>query len=74
MPLINCEINLILTWCTGYVISSAVGATKFKITDTKFYVPVVALSTQDNSNLVLKEQLIGTNINQKIQHKYKIII
>ena len=45
MPLINCEINVILTWFEGCVISSAAAATKFKITDTKLYVPVVILST-----------------------------
>ena len=37
------------------VISSETGATKFKITDTKLYVPVVTLSTQDNAKL--REQL-----------------
>ena len=43
MPLINCEINLILTQSEDCVISSATGATKFKITDTKLYVPVLIL-------------------------------
>ena len=38
MPLINYEINLILTWSGDCVISSATRATKFKITDTKLYV------------------------------------
>ena len=38
MPLINYEINLILTWSDDCVISSATRATKFKITDTKLYV------------------------------------
>ena len=52
MPLINCEINLILTWSEDCVISSATGATKFKITDTKLYVPVVTLSNQDNAKLL----------------------
>ena len=55
MLLINCEINLILTWSEDCVISSAVGKTKFKIADTKLYVPVVTLSTQDNAKLL--EQL-----------------
>ena len=41
MPLINCEINLILTWSGDCAISSATVETKFKITDTKLYVPVV---------------------------------
>ena len=41
MPLINCEINVILTWSEDCVISSTTGAIKFAITDTKFHVPVV---------------------------------
>ena len=52
MPLINCEVNLILTWSPTCVISSATGETKFKITETKLYVPVVTLSTQDNAQLL----------------------
>ena len=52
MPLINCEINLILTWSEDRVISSATGTTKFEITYTKLYVPVVTLSTQDNAKLL----------------------
>ena len=49
MPLINCEVNLILTWYKDYVISSVTGETKLAITETKFYVQVVTLSTQDNA-------------------------
>ena len=52
MPLINCEVNLILTWPKGCVIFSATGETKFTITETKLYVPVVTLSTQDNAKLL----------------------
>ena len=52
IPLINRKINLILTWSEDCIISSATGATKFKITDTKLYVPVVTLSTQDNAKLL----------------------
>ena len=47
-----CEINLILTWSTNYVIFSATGETKFAITGTKSYVPVVTLSTQGNTKLL----------------------
>ena len=43
MPLINCEVNLILTSAPTCVISSATGETKFKITETKLYVPVISL-------------------------------
>ena len=52
LPLINCEIYLILTWSEGCVISSATRETNFKIADTKLYVSVVTLSTQDNAKLL----------------------
>ena len=52
MPLIICEMNLILTWSIDCVISSAIGETKFTITDTKLYVSIVTLSTQDNAKLL----------------------
>ena len=50
MPLINCEISLNLTWSKECVISAAVGKTEFATTDTKRYVPVVTLSTEDKNN------------------------
>ena len=73
MPLINCEINLTLTWSWSEncvitrmekrVITAAEGdnpavfddsptGATFKITDTKLYVPVVTLSTQDYNKLL----------------------
>ena len=55
MPLVNCEINPILTWSKNCVNSSATAKTKLAITDTKLYVPLVTLSTQDNAKLL--EQL-----------------
>ena len=54
MPLINCEITLDLNWSGNSVIvatNEANQATTFSITDTKLYVPVVTLSTQDNAKL-----------------------
>ena len=35
MPLINCEVNLILTWSSTCVITNSTGAGTFEITDTK---------------------------------------
>ena len=55
MPLINCEIMLMLTWSSACVITNSTRA--FAIIDTKLYVPVVTLSTQDNENEKLLEQL-----------------
>ena len=55
MPLVNCKVDLELTWRKDYVISSANAAAgqvvSFIITDTKLYVPIVTLSTKDNTNL-----------------------
>ena len=52
MPLINFEINLILTWSSTCVITNSTGARRFEITDTKLYVLTVTLSTQDNAKLL----------------------
>ena len=52
VPLINCEVEFMLKWSPTCVISSANEETKFKITETKLYVPVVTLSTQDNAKLL----------------------
>ena len=52
MPLINCEVNLILTWSRDCVITNSAGEGKFAITEAKPCVPVVTLSTQDNAKLL----------------------
>ena len=68
MSLINCEVELILTWSKNCVISSATGETKFAITETKLYVPVVTLSTEDAKLL----QQLKSNFKRKINwNKYE---
>ena len=60
MPLINCEISFILTWSANSFIIDAPIATQvptFVITDTKPYVPLVILWTQDNAKIL--KQLLG---------------
>ena len=52
VSLINCEVNLPLTWSKDCVITNSEGEEKFAITETKLYVPVVTLSTQDNAKLL----------------------
>ena len=52
MPLINCEVNLILTWSSTCVITTSTGEGRFAITDTRLYVPVVTLLTQENIKLL----------------------
>ena len=57
MPLINCEVNLILAWSKDCVITNSTGEGKFAITETKLYVPVVTLSTKDNEKLLQQLKL-----------------
>ena len=54
MPLVNCKIDLELTWHKDCMISSVNDAAgqvvSFMITNTELYVPVATLSTKDNNN------------------------
>ena len=55
MPLTNCEINLIIIWFASCVLTSGTPesqATTCAITNTKLYVSVVALSTDDNVKII----------------------
>ena len=54
MPLINCEINLILTWSANCVIKYNVvdQGTTLQINDTKLYFSKINLSTEDNVKLL----------------------
>ena len=52
MSLINCEVNLILTWSSTCVLIATNSPNQngtFAITDTKIHVPIVTLSTQENT-------------------------
>ena len=51
MPLINCKIHLELNWSKDCVMST-IANTRFKITSTKLYDPIVTLSSKDNVKLV----------------------
>ena len=77
MPLINCEVELILTWSADCVIIYTNVASQdptFIITETNLYVPVVTLSTQNNGKLlpqlnpVLKEKSVGIDIYRNRNH------
>ena len=52
MPLINCEVELILNWSANCVIIYTNIANQVPITETNLYVPVVTLSTEDNEKLL----------------------
>ena len=49
---LDCEVNLILTRSSTCIIANSRGAGTFAITDTKHYVPVVTLSTQENTKFL----------------------
>ena len=55
MPLIDCEVNLILIWSAECVIIYSDVANQiptFTITETNLYVPVATLSAQGNAKLL----------------------
>ena len=51
IPSINCKAELSLEWYENCILSSARTAATFARTDTKLYVPVVTLKTEDNIKL-----------------------
>ena len=60
IPLINCEVNLILTWsanCVIVYINVANQGATFEITEANLNVPVVTLSTQNNAKLLAQLKL-----------------
>ena len=73
MPLINCVNNLILPYSSTCVAANSTGTRTFAIIDTKRYVPIVILTTQDNVKILeqlkpdLKKYIFGINLNQKYQ-------
>ena len=55
MPLVNCKVQLNLTWKKECVLSTNTGNAVFIINDTKLYVPVVTLSKEDNKDFIEKQ-------------------
>ena len=51
IPLNNCKIHLELNWTKNCVMSGIAGNIEFKISNTKLYIPIVTLSTEDNVKL-----------------------
>ena len=57
MPLINCEISLLLKWSTKCIIVAETANNQnptFQINDAKLYVPIATLSTQENIKILKK--------------------
>ena len=71
MPLINCKVELSLSWKGNCILSSVANNSTFEITDTKRYVPVVSLKTKDNAKL---SKLLSEGFKRPIYwNEYKII-
>ena len=83
IPLINCEVELILTWSKNFVLADmtvkdaqggnpaivAPTGLEFQITDTKLYVPVVTLSKENDTKLL---QQLKTEFKRTIKwNKYR---
>ena len=63
MPLINCKVELSLRWDKNCILSTEDGNSVFAVTDTKFYVPIVTLSAEDNVKL---SKLLGAGFKRPI--------
>ena len=70
MPLINCKVELSLTRNKNCILPSVADDSTFAITDTKLYVPVVTLKTEDNTKL---SKLLSNGFKRPIYcNKYKV--
>ena len=71
MSLINCKIELSLRLHENGILSCAGTAVTFAITDTKLYVPIVTLKTEDNTKL---SKLLSEGFKRSIYwNEYKVI-
>ena len=71
IPLINCKIELSLTWDENCILTNVDGNSTYKITDAKLYVPIVTLSIEDNSKLT---KLLSEGFKRSVyRNKYKVI-
>ena len=71
MSLINCKVELSLSWNPNCVLSNLVGNSAFTKTDAKLYVPIVTLSAEDNAKL---SKLLSEGFKRPVYwNKYKIM-
>ena len=71
IPLINCRVEVSLTWNKNCILTSLDGYSAFTITDANLYVPVVTLSIEDNAKLT---KLLGEGFKRSVHwNKYKVI-
>ena len=71
MPLINRKVEISLKWIENCILSNTGTAATFTITDTKLYVPIITLKTEDNTKL---SKLLNEGFKRSVYwNKYKII-
>ena len=70
MPLINCEINLILTWSENCVLTSKVTRDKFIGTGTDENPQFPEFNNPTNATF----KITGTNLSQLLLYQQKMII
>ena len=72
MPLINWKVELSLKWYENCILSSGGTAETFAVADTKLYVPVVTLKTEDNVKL---SKLLSKGFKRSVYwNKHKVIL
>ena len=72
IPLINTKLYIELNYSKDSIISNVAGDSKFKITKTELYVPVVTLNTEDNDKL---NKLLDGEFKRKVYwNEYKLKI
>ena len=71
IPLINCKVELSLSWNENCILTSLVGNSTFTIKDAKLYVPVVTLTIEDNAK---STKLLSEGFKRSAYwNKYKVI-
>ena len=71
MPLINCKVELSLSWNPDCFLSNLVGNSTFTITDAKLYVPIMILSAENNAK---SWKILNEGFKNSVYwNKYKII-
>ena len=71
IPLINCKVELSLSWNENCILTSLAGNSTFTITHAKLYIPVVPLSIEDNAKLT---KLLRNGFKRSVYwNKYKVI-
>ena len=71
MSLTNCKVELSLTWNQECALSTVANNSTFAINDTKLYIPVVTLKTEDNAKL---SKLLSEGFKRLVYwNKYNII-